>query len=122
MLRITHKSSAISPEETAQIVQPDEVMQRLLKRVLMVRSYIVAATTLISVVTLLTIGLVIVLSIRLRRAELVTMTKMGCSKYRIATILAMQGVLLLVASATIALLLATGTSFLRFELVRLMVQ
>ena len=57
-----------SPDETAQIVRPRQVMDGLLERVVMIRSYMIAIIAVVSLVTLLTMTLVIVLSIRLRRS------------------------------------------------------
>lgn len=111
----------LSPEETVQIVKPSKVMESLLRRVLMVRSYIVAAIALMSIVTLLTMTLVMVLSIRLRHAELATMTKIGCSSSKIASLLAMEVALILVASVAISGLLVTVTTAYGPELVRLFV-
>ncbi|MEO2047774.1 MAG: ABC transporter permease, partial [Pirellulales bacterium] len=42
----------LSPEETSQIARPREVMDALLKKVLMVRSYMIAVITVVSLVTL----------------------------------------------------------------------
>ena len=110
-----------SPDETVQIVQPSEVMESVLQRILMVRSYVIAAIALVSLVTLLTMILVVVLSIRLRRAELLTMTKMGCSKNNIAWMLSMQVVLILVASLAVSGLLLAATSMYGEELLRFLV-
>ena len=56
-------------------------MDAMLEKVLMVRSYIIAIIAVVSMVTLLTMSLIIVLSIRLRRREVTTMTKLGCSRW-----------------------------------------
>lgn len=110
-----------SPEETVQIVRPSEVMDSLLARVVMVRSYLLAAICLVSLVTVLMMILVIVLSIRLRRAELLTMTKIGCSSYRIVSILSGQIAIIVVASFVLAALLAFATHRFGFQLVRFFV-
>ena len=111
----------LSPDETVQMVRPQEIMENLLRRILMVRSYMVVAIGIVSMVTLLTMALVMVLSIRLRHAEITTMTKMGCSRHRIASILGMEIVLLLVVSATLAALLVGATSWFGPQLVRWLV-
>lgn len=108
----------ISADETAQIVRPREVMEGLLERVIMIRSYMIAIIALVSLVTLLLMTLVIVLSIRLRRAEILTMTKMGCSRFTIASILGSQIAIILVASIAVAVLLTLATNAIGAELVR----
>ncbi|MEM8681567.1 MAG: hypothetical protein AAGF97_19650, partial [Planctomycetota bacterium] len=67
---------------------------------------------------LLTMGLVMMLSVRLRQAELNTITKMGCSPYRITAILGMQMALLLGVSVAIAAVMVAATSWLGPQLVR----
>ncbi|MEO2047318.1 MAG: ABC transporter permease [Pirellulales bacterium] len=106
-----------SPDESAQILRPDEVMNSLMKRILMVRSYIVAAIALISLVTLLTMSLVIVLSIRLRRSELATMSKIGCSRHKIVSILGSQIAIILVVSLILATMLSAATNLCGPDLV-----
>ncbi len=108
-----------SPDETAQIVQPREVMDALLERIVMIRSYMIAVIGVISLVTVLTMTLVMVLSIRLRRAELLTMSKIGCSRFTIALILGNQ-IAVLVAGAVVATILTLLTNAYGSELVRLL--
>ncbi len=110
-----------SPDESAQILRPDEVMESLMKQILMVRSYIVAAIALVSLVTLLTMSLVFILSIRLRRSELVSMFKMGCSRYTVACILGMQVAILLAASLGTVCMLTVVTNLYGPELVRFLI-
>ena len=95
-------------------------MDSLLAKVFMVRSYIIAITTVVSFVTLLTISLVIVLSIRLRRDEIVTMSKMGCSRFAVASILGSQIMIILAVSALFAAVLTLITGAYGPEIVRLL--
>lgn len=110
-----------SPEETAQIVRPREVMDGLLDRVIMVRSYMIAVIVVVSSVTILLMTTVIVLAVRLRRAEIVTMTKIGCSRFTIVSILGSQVVIILAASIAIAVTMTLATNAFGAELVRLLV-
>jgi putative ABC transport system permease protein len=110
----------LSPDDTAQIARPRDVMDALLNKVLMVRSYMIAIIAVVSLVTLLTMSLVIVLSIRLRRGEIATMTKMGCSRFTIATILGSQIVIILAISAANATALTLITDAYGRELVHLL--
>lgn len=111
-----------SPDETAQIVRPREVMDTLLERVVMVRSYMIAIIAVVSSVTLLTMGLVIALSIRLRRAEIVTISKMGCSRFTIVSILGSQIAIIVCTGAILAAGFALLTDAYGPELVKLMIR
>jgi len=111
----------LSPDDTAQIARPREVMDALLGKVFMVRSYMVAIVAAVSLVTLLTLSLVIVLSIRLRRSELVTMSKIGCSRHTIVSILGSQLLIILAVSFLFTGALALITDLYGSELVRFLV-
>ena len=111
----------LDSDETVQIVRPADVMDSLLKKVLMIRSYIVALVAVVSFVTLLTIALVIILSIQLRRNEIRTMSKIGCSQFAIATILGYQIAILLAVSAVLAATLTFLTDTYGRELIRLLI-
>ena len=110
----------LAPEETAQIVRPGDVMDALLEKVLMVRSYMTTIIAVVSLVTLFTMSLVIVLSIRLRRGEIANMTKMGCSRFTIASILGSQILIILAISVANATALTLITDAYGQELVRLL--
>ncbi|MGI9472362.1 MAG: ABC transporter permease [Rubripirellula sp.] len=110
-----------SPEETVQIARPREVMESLLDRVVMIRSYLLAAIGLVSLVTVVMMMLVIVLSIRLRRSEIVTMSKMGCARHTIVSILGCQVLILLFVGGSLACLLTLITNQYGTELVRFLV-
>jgi putative ABC transport system permease protein len=111
----------LSPEEIAQIVRPRQVMDVLLHSVVMIRSYMIAIVAVVSLATLLSLSLVIVLSIRLRRAEIVTMSKMGCSRFTIASVLGSQIIVIVFASSALATILALLTDVYGPELVRLLI-
>ncbi len=110
-----------SPDETVQIVRPGEVMDAMLAKILMVRSYLIAIVSVVSLVTLCTLALVVVLSIRLRRQEIATMTKMGCSRFMVASVLSGQLVIILAVSAAVATILTLITSAYGPELVRMLI-
>ena len=107
-----------SPDETVQIVRPRDVMESLLKRVVMIRSYLIAIIAVISFVTILTMSLVFVLSIRLRRAEIVTMSKIGCSRNGMLFILGGQIIIILSAGGSVAATLTIATYAYGPELAR----
>ena len=107
-----------SPEETVQIACSRQVIDALLAKVVMVRSYLLAAIALVSFVTLVMIGLVIALSARLRQPEIVTMWKIGCARHTIASILACQVGVVFLISAVLALLMTLATNHFGPDLVR----
>ena len=110
----------LSPEDTTQIVCPREVMDAMLDKVFMVRSYIISIISVVSLVTLLTVSLVLVLSVRLRRGEIKTMKKMGCSRFTIASLLGSQIMIIVVFSVVLACMLTLITNAYGPELVRLL--
>ena len=89
-----HKSGTLlmgryqSPDDPSQIVKPLAVMNDLLDTILTVQSYVVAAVVIVGIATLATASLVFMLSLRLRRREILTMTKIGGSSGRIFGVLA----------------------------------
>ncbi len=87
----------LSRDELVQVVQPVAVMGDLLSTILTVQSYVVAAVVIVGIATLATASLVFMLSLRLRRREIQTMTKIGGSSGRILGVLASEivGVLIL---------------------------
>ncbi|MEM8671878.1 MAG: ABC transporter permease [Planctomycetota bacterium] len=109
-----------SPDETVQIVRPSEVIDSLLAKVVMVKSYLLVAIALVLLVTLIMIGLVISLSVRLRRSEMITMRKMGCSRYTIASVLGCQMTVIFIISATLAVLLTFATNQFGPNVIRLL--
>lgn len=107
-----------SPEETVQIVRPRQVVDSLFAKIVMVRSYLLAAIAMVSLVSVVMIGLVFALSVRLRRSEMVTMWKMGCARHTIASILGCQIAVVFLASAVLAALMTLATNQLGPDLVR----
>lgn len=97
------------PKSNVRIARPADVMEDLLATVLTVRQYVLAAVALVGTATLATIVLVFLLSIRLRRAEITTMTRIGAAPGRVVAILGAEILLVLVASLVLAGLL-TGVA------------
>lgn len=111
----------LSPEETAQIVRPEKTMATLLARIVMIRSYLLAGIGLVAFVTLVMIGLVIALTIRLRRSEIVTMSKIGCARHTLAAILGSQIVLVLFVGGSLAAALVLVTHLYGENIIRALV-
>jgi len=102
-------------------VRSVEVMANLLGTILTVRQYVLAAVLLVAAATLAAMALVFFLSIRLRRQEILTMTRMGAAPGRVAAILCAEIFLVLCASLLLAGILsllaaAWGDSLFRWLL------
>jgi putative ABC transport system permease protein len=67
-----------------QYVIPSLVVSELMAMVLQIKSLFDANAFMISIATLLLLGLVILLSLKLRQREMETMFKLGCSRSTIA--------------------------------------
>jgi len=89
-------------EERSQIVQPITVMNELLDTILTIQGFVVGAILLVAIATLATAALVFMLSLRLRRREIETMTKIGGSRFHIGTLLTSEVVAVLVAGVLLA--------------------
>jgi putative ABC transport system permease protein len=89
-------------EERSQIVQPSTVMNELLDTILTIQGFVVGAILLVAIATLATAALVFMLSLRLRRREIETMTKIGGSQIYIGSLLASEVVAVLVAGVLLA--------------------
>ncbi len=97
-------------DEPSQIVQPTTVMNELLDTILTIQGFVVAAILLVAAATIATAALVFLLSLRLRRREIETMTKIGGSRGRIGTILVSEVAAVLVLGVLLAGLLTVMTS------------
>ena len=104
------------PSADVQVVRPEAVMDGLLETVLTVRQFVLAGVALIGAATLATIVLVFVLSARLRRREILTMTRIGAPPGRVAAILGAEVLLVLAASAGLAGLLTAVAAFFGDEI------
>ena len=97
-------------DDISQIVQPATVMNDLLGTILTIREFVVAALLLVAVATLATAALVFLLSLRLRRREIDTMSKIGGSRLSIGTLLVSEIVAVLLAGVLLAGLLTLLTA------------
>ena len=97
-------------EETAQIVRPRAVMDDLLGTVLTIRSFVLAGVVLVGLAALATAALVFLLSIRLRRREIETISKLGGSRGAVGTVLLSEMVAVVAMGALLAALFTVLTS------------
>jgi putative ABC transport system permease protein len=108
----------LSADQLQQIVRPAEVIAELLATILTVQSYVVAAVIIVGAATLATAGLVVLLSLRLRRREIETMVKIGGTRRRVAAVLAAEVVGVAAGGVALALVLTWMTSAFGSEIIR----
>jgi putative ABC transport system permease protein len=97
-------------EEPSQIVQSTTVMNELLDTILTIQGFVVAAIMLVAAATIATAALVFLLSLRLRRREIETMTKIGGSRWIVGTVLVSEVAAVLVLGVFLAGVLTLVTS------------
>ncbi|MEQ9409644.1 MAG: hypothetical protein RIK87_18055 [Fuerstiella sp.] len=97
---------ASSRTETAQCVKPTDVVQELLNIVFRVERLVWLGSVLSGIVTGLLLTLVLLLSIRLRAAEMQTMWKIGCSRYTIVSLIGTELLLMTICGVAIAMVAA----------------
>jgi putative ABC transport system permease protein len=102
------KSSALlqgryqSDGEAQQIVRPEGVMNELLDTILTVQKFVVAGAVIVGLATLATTILVFMLSLRLRRREIVTLFKIGGSRLAVGSVMASEIVAVLLSGFVLA--------------------
>ena len=92
-----------------QILQPRAVMDELLETVFAVQRYVLVAMTLVGIATGAVVLLVFLLSLRARRAEMDTMSRLGGSRAAIASLMLAEIVLVLLLSGLLAATLTGAT-------------
>lgn len=98
----------LSADEPYQIIRPVEVVDELMHWISQIRRLFDCIALLLVIVTIFLVGLVVMLSIRLRGGEIRTMTLLGCSRSRIAGIVLTELAIVLAVSLALAVLLALG--------------
>lgn len=97
-------------DDLCQITRPRDVIVELLDTVFTVRTFVVAGLGLVGTATLVTTGLVFMLSVQLRRREFLTMARLGGTRLRVAAIVAAEIGIVLVASVLLACLMTLLSS------------
>ena len=87
-----------------QLVDAAEIVDRLLVEVFRVRRILMGVLGVVGLATLLLVGVVVALSIRMRRVEIETMHLIGCGPGRVPLILATEVLLILAVAAGLAFL------------------
>lgn len=101
----------LSPDEPYQIIRPVEVVDELMQLIGQVRRLFDWIALLLAVATFLLVGLVVMLSIRLRAGEIRTLTLLGCSRVTIAGIVFTELLIVITISLAMAVSLAVAASY-----------
>ncbi|UCD68083.1 MAG: hypothetical protein JSW48_15075 [Betaproteobacteria bacterium] len=109
----------VSAEKTTQIVEPNEVIDGLLRNIFRVKSIIDSVIVVVGLAALLALVLVFALSLRLRQRELNTVFRLGCSRYTIVRLLGAEIAIILIISAALVAAVAGVVSHYDEQLVRL---
>ena len=94
-----------------QIVVPTNVVNNLLQSIFRLKQIFDSVFVIVGVATLLILGLVIALTLRLRKDEIYTLDTIGSGKWKVAQIISMELVLLISLSTAIASVLYYFTGF-----------
>lgn len=112
-----HKSSTIlrgrfeAKELPNQIVVPTAVVENLLQSIFKIKQIFNTVFLLVGLATLLILGLIVTLSLRLRKEEIYTMFTIGSSRTKITEILSFEIFLLITLSGLVALILYYFTGY-----------
>jgi putative ABC transport system permease protein len=101
-----------------QILTPVDVVEELMGMVFKVKRFFDANVVLVAVATSLFLTLVIVLSVRLRRREMQTMFRLGCSRLTIVRLLAAELGIVLAACTMFTAVLVTLTLYFAPHILR----
>ena len=108
-------SSSIATATTLQLIEPKVVFQDLMNTLFRIKLFFDANTILVAISTLMLLGLIMILSFRLRQREMETMFKIGCSRSTIGMLqlwelaIVLMVAIVLVAAATWMLQRFAGT-------------
>ncbi|MFA9408633.1 MAG: ABC transporter permease [Candidatus Dadabacteria bacterium] len=111
----------ISKGETSQIVKPDKVIKNLLASILKIKVFLDSIFFIVSISTILLLGLVVMLSLRLRSKEIQTMYRIGSSRFKIAELLVFEIGIIFIISLVCSTILITVTSRYVTEFIRIFI-
>jgi putative ABC transport system permease protein len=119
-----HKSETIfrgrfeTGEFTEQVIIPEEVVNNLLQSIFRIKQIFNTVFALVGVATLLILGLIVTLSIRLRKNEIYTMFTIGSSRLKVVEIISFELIILTGSSILFAGLLYSITGLFVEDFIR----
>ncbi|MCF7765225.1 MAG: ABC transporter permease [Verrucomicrobia bacterium] len=105
----------LTPGNPAQVLKPGDVVQDLMRIVFDTKRFLDLGALLFGAVTFLLVGLIVALSLRLRKQELETMFKLGCSRWTIVQVQSIELLTILAMSLILASFLSILTNLLGLE-------
>ncbi len=112
------KGRYVDNEEPVQLVQPLETTRGLLENIFRVGVLFGAVLLLVGGATLLALGLVFALSLRLRQREIQTIFLLGCSRTKVMRLVIAEILLIGLASATVCFISIEPIQYYAGDLVR----
>jgi putative ABC transport system permease protein len=100
-----------SAEMPNQIVVPVKVVGNLLQSIFRIKEIFNTVFVLVGFATILILGLIVTLSIRLRKDEIFTMFTIGSSRAKVMEIISFELLIIIICSAAVALVLYYLTGF-----------
>ncbi|MDJ0973149.1 MAG: ABC transporter permease [Planctomycetota bacterium] len=88
--------------KTGQLIEPVEVVDELLEFVFQLKAFFDANVVLVTAATMLFLALVVLLSVRVRRAEIETLFKIGCARLTVFRMLAFELAIVVLLGAVLA--------------------
>lgn len=88
-------------DDRYQLVKPDTVIDGLMENIFRIKQVIDAVIVIVAIATLLTIVLVFALSLRIRREEMQTIFRIGCSRMTTVRLLSAEILIIVTASAVL---------------------
>ena len=98
-------------EMSNQIVVPVKVVGNLLQSIFRIKEIFNTVFVLVGFATILILGLIVTLSIRLRKDEIFTMFTIGSSRAKVTEIISFELLIIIICSAAVALVLYYLTGF-----------
>jgi len=101
-----------------QILEPDTVLDELLATIMTIERFVVSAFVIVGISTLIIAVLVFMLSLRLRKREILTMVRIGGSRLAVNCIVVSEIVFVLLASMMLAIGLTFATGSFAADVMR----
>lgn len=102
-----------------QILEPDTILTELLNTILTIERFIITALVIVGISTLIITALVFILSLRLRKREVLTMNKIGGSRHVVNFILISEILFVLVVSCVLSIGLTVVTALYASDVIRI---
>jgi putative ABC transport system permease protein len=110
----------LEKEEALQIVKPEVVIGGLLQNIFRIKNVLDAVISVVALATILAIVLVFALSLRLRRSEIQTISKLGCSRMTIVKLVGAEIFIIVLSSGFLCGVMIFAVDQFSNDLVRML--